>query len=661
MPDYTAQLNVARQHMAELVVHTRAFQSTRFSFVPPILDKATDLTWGSFLPPGIVGFMAAIENQAAALDKVGGTVGLELTDQMAASDVPLAEDPLPPVLGLVTIWKQVVLARAPVTFVRSAFKGAGGKKARETFVDVIARGGAEWIRLYNRKASALLAEFRLEDSYLTEDEDEDAGPPPPISNTVTRLVDDLLAAVAEAERPPGAARPTITLRITRIEEHPAGGHPDPRIPATFAAVRARGVKLVFGDLSEFSLSSLPTTVPPPPVVRPTRRLNLDPTALMGLCSDLVHYPLPKDEDEAAARYFRPEHALESHVQGKDSRCFIPNDRLEWRAQSKNSVELVHGLIDEMGAPVIEQIRDALDALVTVDQAIEFWATRNAIKYVQETISSETMIGEGGEQRRMRCLTGLQDGDFWEGSRYEGKAGVLTGIKLHVFGEPETYPADYDSSEGRPPLCREGMTSFHTSTAAIATQLVAEYHARVSGRIAAPSTSMVVQKRLPAPRVVHISVPLPVVSLESLAHGSAEGMTTLLLGHVVFRDLFNQPRWRINGWAQSNYETEDDDKQRRESEKVNANGNGEANGNGNDHTSQVLDPAAATGPVNAVAWILPYRLLGEGKRIKFAKGDYSFPNFINRGPAAMRAAREAASGTQSPASPASSRPVSPVPT
>jgi hypothetical protein len=79
------------------------------------------------------------------------------------------------------------------------------------------------------------------------------------------------------------------------------------------------VKLVFGDLSEFSLSSLPTTVPPPPVVRPTRCLNLDPTALMGLCSDLVHYPLPKDEDEAAARYFRPEHALESHVQGKDSR------------------------------------------------------------------------------------------------------------------------------------------------------------------------------------------------------------------------------------------------------------------------------------------------------------------------------------------------------
>jgi hypothetical protein len=139
------------------------------------------------------------------------------------------------------------------------------------------------------------------------------------------------------------------------------------------------------------------------------------------------------------------------------------------------------------------------------------------------------------------------------------------------------------------------------------------------------------------------------------------MTTLLLGHVVFRDLFNQPRWRINGWAQSNYETEDDDEQRRESENANGNGNGEANGNSNDHTSQVLDPAAATGPVNAVAWILPYRLLGEGKRIKFAKGDYSFPNFINRGPAAMRAAQEAASGTQSPASPASSRPVSPVPT
>ena len=64
---------------------------------------------------------------------------------MAESDVPPRDDPLPAVQGLVTFWKQLLLARGPITGVRTNMKG---KEREEGFVDVIARGGSEWIRIY---------------------------------------------------------------------------------------------------------------------------------------------------------------------------------------------------------------------------------------------------------------------------------------------------------------------------------------------------------------------------------------------------------------------------------------------------------------------------------------------------------------------------------
>ena len=59
--------------------------------------------------------------------------------------MPPKDDPLPNVLGLVTVWKQVLLARPPLAGIRTSIKGKGKEEA---FVDVIARGGEEWIRIY---------------------------------------------------------------------------------------------------------------------------------------------------------------------------------------------------------------------------------------------------------------------------------------------------------------------------------------------------------------------------------------------------------------------------------------------------------------------------------------------------------------------------------
>jgi hypothetical protein len=47
-------------------------------------------------------------------------------------------------------------------------------------------------------------------------------------------------------------------------------------------------------------------------------------------------------------------------------------------------------------------------------------------------------------------------------------------------------------------------------------------------------------------------------------------------------------------------------------------------------SYELENARGRDEVIAAVWMLPYRSLGEGKRVKFEKGDYSYPGHFHRG-------------------------------
>lgn len=64
---------------------------------------------------------------------------------MIESGIPPRDDPLPNVMGLITFWKTLLLARGPIPAIKTGFKGKGKE---ECFVDVVARGGEEWIRIY---------------------------------------------------------------------------------------------------------------------------------------------------------------------------------------------------------------------------------------------------------------------------------------------------------------------------------------------------------------------------------------------------------------------------------------------------------------------------------------------------------------------------------
>lgn len=94
-----------------------------------------------------------------------------MTDaQMLSSSNPPNEDPLPNVLGMVTFLKQLFIAPLPIVAVKlmmrspidindrlptGRYKPLKGKKKDEArterdagFVDIIAAGGEEWIRIY---------------------------------------------------------------------------------------------------------------------------------------------------------------------------------------------------------------------------------------------------------------------------------------------------------------------------------------------------------------------------------------------------------------------------------------------------------------------------------------------------------------------------------
>jgi hypothetical protein len=441
--------------------------------------------------------------------------------------------------------------------------------------------------MISKKPSNLLAEFREQDSYINSDYDSDSdvdetvGPSDrniPLTNSIIELVDNLIALTGSCERPPGAPTPHLTLRLARMQEFPAGGHEDDRISATYKAIRDRGVTLVFGDLDDVPLE-LPTTIWKDRRLKPARKVNLDPTALLGICSDLLHHPLPANEEEAKRRFFRPEGSL---VPGREGRQ--GNEGTEsWRGQSQNSRELVKGILDEIERPLIEEIRDSLDSL---GEEVELWATQEAVTHVKEALGSDMVVGEGLEQRRMRRMLGLEDGDFFEGSRYQGQEGCLKNLKVNIF--PESIDSDT-------PRQREDMTGFHKSLSAACDRFLSEYYVSLDqpdSREAKILPSFLQHRKLPVAKVAQLSKPFTIVSVGSFARGAAEGMTTLCMGTVVFRDLWTQPRWKPRGWHQASYELEKAD--------------------------------GVDGRGNAALWMLPYRCMGEGKRVKFEQGDYSYP-------------------------------------
>ncbi|WWC91659.1 uncharacterized protein L201_006605 [Kwoniella dendrophila CBS 6074] len=766
--DFTANVHQALSLTNELLNHIEQFDLKKLMYRSPISDRIKFEPWGQEDMMGFKKWLDGIYNHA------------KLLEAMIASGIPPKDDPLPTVNNLITFWKIILTSTSPIVGIKmsmggdkrlingfgngdlknkssnnkSFIKKDKSKKAiskekqkeKEVWVDVISNGGREWIRIYSKKISHLLAEFREADSYINSDYDSDSTAssstsrqpktksPIELDNTLIQTAKDLLRAASLVDRIPGGPIPKVTIYLTRIPSSPSGFNlnqenedeneddsgpdwPDDRIPLTFEKIREMGVELKFGDLSEIPLSKVKGPEIPLDSI-PSLKLNLDITTLMGLCSDVLHYPLPLTKEEAAKRSLRPTNHLigdsskvlprgrdgtgkgrnkgkqeQEELEAEDSKDEFSSDYELFKGQSQNSIELYRCILEEMERPFIEEfnqvIEDAwkdelkrretervpdinslsenieknLRVKSNSPLKVEFWTTKEAAQYTYEALSSGPAHGHGLEQRRMRRLLGLEKGDFFEESRYKGKEGYLKDIKINIFDldddkefKPQSVEQVLEDAQKRgknyidsfqtsskanatsndngltgDSLKEEEKTGFHHTLATITELFLNQYY----NSLVNPSTdkqdniskdedddvdlslnprikhqnkfilskqtsistsglpNFLQPRKLPTPPIAKISLPFPVVSLHSLNKGSLNGMTTIMMGTATLKEVWSQNLWRIRGWERGWYNWQGRENSQRE----------------RGYTSVI---------------IFPYRVFGEGKRVRFEKGDYSYP-------------------------------------
>ncbi|WVR07720.1 hypothetical protein IAU60_004762 [Kwoniella sp. DSM 27419] len=685
--DFVPNLERARELIAELLAHIRGFPLDRLLYHAPILDRIRFEGWDQDEVMGLKKWVEGVSHHAKVLDG------------MAQSPIPPKEDPLPSVQGLITFWKIVVTSPPPIVGLRMGMggekrmalaskankgksvqvqNGAKGKHGdKEVWVDVVADGGRQWVRIYSKKISHLLAEFREADSYINSDFDSDSsggedgdgrdgdggggnttgdkGTDDTFTNSLMITARELHRTVHAVERIPGTDPARLIIQLTRIPETPEelnAGYgdsveegqraewPDSRIPETFARVRAMGIDLVFTDLSTLPLSGL-RGCPRPTVPTPALRFNLDITTLMGLCSDVLHYPLPKTKAEAAGRSLRPvDHLIgtgsasrgrdgtgKGKGKGKKEDEDLQDEDEDLRGQSQNSRELYRCILEEMERPFFDElatvIKEAQEdwrkrrshANDTSNMAnpppVEFWTTRQAAQYTYEALSAGPAHGYGGEQRRMRRMLGLEEGDFFAESRYEADPGVFAGFRVRVFDvdqfEPGPIPTPHmDAGPGNQKEARQESetdgdvprTGFHRTLAAVTQRFLDQYYAAQAGH-SATVPNFLQPKKMPSPPIAKITLPFPVVSLHSLHRGAHEGITTLMMGTATLKEVWSQVSWRVRGWERGWYDWEGGFQEGQEP------GRREKG--------------------HAAVMIFPYRVFGEGKRVRFEQGDYSYPS------------------------------------
>lgn len=276
---------------------------------------------------------------------------------------------------------------------------SGSKSIRELETD-----GEAHLRI---KESRLLIEFREHDSYINSDydsdSDDDTGPPtPPLTNTLLTQARALVESVKSHGRLPNLPTPTIKYVLTRLEPT---GHSDPRVSETLDMMRNMGIDIEFACDWH---STAPPTPPAAPDPIPAEDIVLDLSVLIALCCDSTHYPLPKDQDELERRF--------RAVQDDGSLARLTGASRDLRDQ----------LRCEMQRPLILELRDRFAAARVTPR---FWVTKEVRERLPNLVD---VIGGQAERARARALFDPSSGNFWKGSRWEGKAGCLSDIRVRVL-------------------------------------------------------------------------------------------------------------------------------------------------------------------------------------------------------------------------------------
>ncbi|EJD52002.1 hypothetical protein AURDEDRAFT_181565 [Auricularia subglabra TFB-10046 SS5] len=404
--------------LADVLSELRAVQSAIAVFAAsalraqlPILDDSQDARTDEKEPIlGLAHFKDRVESEIKFIAK------------FVNSSKPPLNEPNTNAPNLIAVFNEIIAAPEPVLAIGKTYNV--GQTAVK--VDVVADDGRQWIRVNTVKNSRLLAEFREQDSYLTDSDEDDQAEPTarslPLQNSVITMCGQLLEAANSSDLHGIPTSPTVVLRLTRLDGTLGD---DPRIARTIETIRAmpglvleQGQRQPLGALEDDS----PSQATAPATLLPTDHINLDLSVLVALVSDSTHAPLPLSQKDGRAR-FRSSRRTRGGSNGRSASSTPPND-----PPSETHVNaLVTQVLQESHRSIVESIASR------VTDRTKFYATAHARDRCLRIVER---IGGPGERRRAQAL--LVDGDsaaFWSDSRHISAAYSLPPLTpLHLLSD-----------------------------------------------------------------------------------------------------------------------------------------------------------------------------------------------------------------------------------
>ena len=411
------------------------------------------------------------------------------------------------------------------------------------------------------KNSRLLAEFREIDSYLTDssddaDSDSDSAsepfkPPTFPDNSLLRMGRALAAASTIPIAGTRNARPSVTLRLTRLQPDASNsdgdGDQDVRIAETIDALKGMGLDVQLGERAFRSLSNLhpdgdgetldpdsPRASPAPVLVQhhPTHRINMDLSMLIALVSDLSHAELPRDEEGAWARFRMPVNGRSwklGRSRAASRETMVAPEEGHDGEYSKHSralslqclQEMEHGIIDEVVGRLMSKSGGG-----KIDD-VEFWTTEEARERCLQIVEK---IGGEDEKRRAHALFPETASDvsccreeFWRSSRYPASYfPSLLPIHIHPLSPHQHSP----------------RVSLHVPSLFWGHLLQTCRH--ILSHSAAPHPKLYRKPgEMARAQVTRVNPKLTVHTVESMMIGVCEGMTTLTANKASVRALIRE--------------------------------------------------------------------------------------------------------------------------
>jgi hypothetical protein len=284
-------------------------------------------------------------------------------------------------------------------------------------------------------------------------------------NSLLRTGRGLVAAARDNPVLGTKTPPEVVLCLTRIDPDATGeSGNDPRIALTIDLLRDMGLSIKLGERGPITqLTDSAPTLSSPPVVIPTRQINLDLSILIALVSDLTHAPLPDTADAAHERFiptaayleWKRSRFLAKSACSSDSTNVGREDLADTIDSSQHSRALSEQLQQEMQKGILQEIyeqllayrgaanaEDPVHSPIPLSQGaplpVEFWTTPEARDRFLRIVDK---VGGPIEKRRAHALfptssvdndmTAVeQEAEFWAHSRYP--RGFLPLLPIRVF-------------------------------------------------------------------------------------------------------------------------------------------------------------------------------------------------------------------------------------